>query len=53
MTHIKRRPLAFMALVSLTMALCTPAGAQDWAPTKPIRIIRVSSAVLLINESRP
>ncbi|MFN5178678.1 Bug family tripartite tricarboxylate transporter substrate binding protein [Limnohabitans sp.] len=39
MTHIKRRPLAFMALVSLTMALCTPAGAQDWAPTKPIRII--------------
>ncbi|MFM8691177.1 MAG: Bug family tripartite tricarboxylate transporter substrate binding protein [Limnohabitans sp.] len=39
MTHIKRRPLAFMALVSLTMALCTPAGAQEWAPTKPIRII--------------
>lgn len=39
MTHLKRRPLAFMALVSLTMALCTPAGAQDWAPTKPIRII--------------
>lgn len=39
MTHIKRRPLAFMALVSLTMTLCTPAGAQEWAPTKPIRII--------------
>ena len=39
MTHLKRRPLAFMALVSLTMALCTPVGAQEWAPTKPIRII--------------
>jgi len=39
MKHFKRRHLAILGLVALTLTAATSTFAQEWSPTKPVRII--------------
>lgn len=39
MKHFNRRHLAILGLVALTLTAATSTFAQEWSPTKPVRII--------------